>query len=135
MCGAALLRGAGGAVLRTRNLIAAIDRFLIGVVVRGDAAEIWCTVWCGVWCGAAHYITKYLGMYIRNITKEQLDIRGGSISLDNVEVRTEALDFLQLPVTVKKGFVGKIRINLSWYVLDTIHTHHTPHTAIALHRN
>jgi len=39
----------------------------------------------------------------------------GEVSLENVQVRAQALDFLQLPIEIKAGFVGKIKIKVSWF--------------------
>jgi len=43
-----------------------------------------------------------------------ISVTKGEIKLKNVEVNSSAVDDLELPVTIKRGTVGQIHIQLSW---------------------
>ena len=59
---------------------------------------------------------KYLATYFCNVTREQLRIGvwAGQIVLTNLEARRDALDALQLPVRLRAGHIGKLRIRIPW---------------------
>jgi hypothetical protein len=54
---------------------------------------------------AATILTRYLGEYVTGFSKENLkfSIASGSAVLENLELRREALDKLDLPINVKRG--------------------------------
>ncbi len=54
---------------------------------------------------AARILTKYLGRYVEGLEEKNLQISllKGSVQLSNLKLRKEALDGLELPVTVKTG--------------------------------
>lgn len=58
----------------------------------------------------------YLGQYIKDIQKEQLKITlwNEEVLLENVELTLEAFDYLELPVALKHGRVGKLSIKIPW---------------------
>jgi VPS13, central RBG modules/Vacuolar-sorting-associated 13 protein, DH-like domain/VPS13-like, N-terminal/Vacuolar-sorting associated protein 13, adaptor binding domain/Vacuolar sorting-associated protein 13, extended-chorein/C2 domain/ATG2/VPS13, C terminal domain len=72
-------------------------------------------------------LTTYLGEFVEGVTKDDLNISifSGIVQLDNLEVKTAALDFLELPFAVKRGFIGKIDIRLSWHKLTSQPVHVT----------
>lgn len=39
---------------------------------------------------------------------------GGEINLTDLQVKPSALDFLHLPVGVRSGFLGRLRIKVNW---------------------
>eukprot|EP01114_Cavostelium_apophysatum_P004048 TRINITY_DN1418_c0_g1_i1.p1 TRINITY_DN1418_c0_g1~~TRINITY_DN1418_c0_g1_i1.p1 ORF type:complete len:3212 (-),score=1062.70 TRINITY_DN1418_c0_g1_i1:26-9661(-) len=61
-------------------------------------------------------LIKYLGQYIKNLNKENLKIGiwGGDVILENLELKEEALNSLNLPFGVKKGFLGKLKLKVPW---------------------
>ncbi|EFJ34124.1 hypothetical protein SELMODRAFT_439148 [Selaginella moellendorffii] len=64
-------------------------------------------------------VAGYLGNYIKDIHREQFRIGlwSGVALLENAELRLEAFDYLQLPFAIKQGFVGKLRLQVSWKTL------------------
>ncbi|KAJ0248608.1 Uncharacterized protein HA466_0156830 [Hirschfeldia incana] len=58
----------------------------------------------------------YLGRYIKDIQREQLKITlwNEEILLENVELILEAFDYLQLPIALKQGRIGKLSIKVPW---------------------
>ncbi|XP_048591068.1 uncharacterized protein LOC106348493 isoform X1 [Brassica napus] len=58
----------------------------------------------------------YLGRYIKDIQREQLKITvwNEEVLLENVELILEAFDYLQLPIALKQGRVGKLSIKIPW---------------------
>ena len=54
---------------------------------------------------AANILTKYLGNYVEGLEEKNLQISllKGSAQLSNLKLKKEALDGLELPVTVKSG--------------------------------
>jgi len=61
-----------------------------------------------------YVILRYLGDFVEGISKDQLNpgILGGSIELNNVQVRTDALNRLELPIYVTRGTRPFIRDGL-----------------------
>lgn len=53
----------------------------------------------------ADLVVRYLGTYVRDLNKEQLKIGvfSGNLVLRDLEIKGEALQSLNLPITVKKG--------------------------------
>eukprot|EP00026_Physarum_polycephalum_P000021 Phypoly_transcript_00021.p1 GENE.Phypoly_transcript_00021~~Phypoly_transcript_00021.p1 ORF type:complete len:3252 (+),score=335.79 Phypoly_transcript_00021:281-10036(+) len=95
----------------------------------------------------ADLLAKYLGNYIRGLNTENLKIGiwSGNASLENLELAESALEYLNLPFTVKKGFLGKLTLKIPWHNLkgepvivkcdnvfaiaspcENTHTQHTP---------
>ncbi|KAL1212574.1 hypothetical protein V5N11_021137 [Cardamine amara subsp. amara] len=58
----------------------------------------------------------YLGRYIKDIQKDQLKITvwNEEVLLENVELILEAFEYLQLPIALKQGRVGKLSIKIPW---------------------
>ncbi|KAJ3689943.1 hypothetical protein LUZ61_019107 [Rhynchospora tenuis] len=65
---------------------------------------------------AAILVQKFLGTYVRGINKEVLKISAwqGDVELKNMQLRPEALNALKLPVKVKAGFLGSVRLKVPW---------------------
>ncbi|XP_074272572.1 intermembrane lipid transfer protein VPS13-like isoform X1 [Silene latifolia] len=61
----------------------------------------------------------YLGRYIKDFQKEQLKITfwNEEVLLENVELILEAFDYLQLPVALKRGHIGRLSIRIPWMKL------------------
>lgn len=64
----------------------------------------------------AFLLQKYLGNYVRGLSKEALKISvwRGDVELTNMQLRPEALNALKLPVKVKSGFLGSIKLKVPW---------------------
>ncbi|CAN8265066.1 unnamed protein product [Cochlearia groenlandica] len=58
----------------------------------------------------------YLGRYIKDIQEDQLKITvwNEEVLLKDVELILEAFDYLQLPIALKQGRVGKLSIKIPW---------------------
>ncbi|XP_071476543.1 intermembrane lipid transfer protein VPS13D-like [Diadema antillarum] len=63
---------------------------------------------------AAWVLNTYLGEYVENLNTDQLSIGllSGAVELENLPLRKDALKHLDLPVEVKAGFIGKIRLQI-----------------------
>lgn len=64
----------------------------------------------------ADLLQKYLGNYVRGLSKEALKISvwRGDVELTNMQLKPEALNALKLPVKVKSGFLGSIKLKVPW---------------------
>ncbi|XP_073111690.1 uncharacterized protein [Elaeis guineensis] len=64
----------------------------------------------------AFLLQKYLGNYVRGLNKEALKISvwKGDVELTNMQLRPEALNALKLPVKVKAGFLGSVKLKVPW---------------------
>ena len=54
---------------------------------------------------ASTVLTRYLGEYVDGLQPENLKLHlgTGNVVLENLELKREALDRLELPINVKKG--------------------------------
>ncbi|GAB6032241.1 hypothetical protein CHUAL_010881 [Chamberlinius hualienensis] len=61
-------------------------------------------------------LNKYLGQYVQDLDSEKLDIGflNGKIELFNLKLKPEALAYLNLPIEVKTGTLGYIKIVIPW---------------------
>ncbi|RWR80582.1 Pleckstrin domain-containing protein [Cinnamomum micranthum f. kanehirae] len=64
----------------------------------------------------AYLLQKYLGNYVKGLSKEALKISAwrGDVELTNMQLKPEALNALKLPVKVKAGFLGSVKIKVPW---------------------
>ncbi|XP_058084436.1 uncharacterized protein LOC131232245 isoform X2 [Magnolia sinica] len=64
----------------------------------------------------AFLLQKYLGNYVRGLNKEALKISAwrGDVELTNMQLKPEALNALKLPVKVKAGFLGSVKLKVPW---------------------
>ncbi|PHT58230.1 hypothetical protein CQW23_00593 [Capsicum baccatum] len=62
----------------------------------------------------AYLLQRYLGNYVRGLNKEALKISvwQGDVELKNMQLKPEALNALKLPVKVKAGFLGSVRLKI-----------------------
>ncbi|XP_067943073.1 intermembrane lipid transfer protein VPS13A-like [Watersipora subatra] len=69
----------------------------------------------------ADLLNKYLGDYVENLDKSQLNIGiwGGDVVLKNLELKASALDDLDLPVKVVSGHLGTLILKIPWKKLYT----------------
>ncbi|KAH6816807.1 calcium-dependent lipid-binding family protein [Perilla frutescens var. frutescens] len=63
-----------------------------------------------------HLLRKYLGEYVHGLSSEALRISvwKGDVVLKDLKLKSEALNALKLPVTVKAGFLGTITLKVPW---------------------
>ncbi|CAL1290806.1 unnamed protein product [Larinioides sclopetarius] len=63
---------------------------------------------------AAWILNTYVGEYLENLNTDQLSIGllQGEVELENLPLRKDALKFLELPVQIHSGFVGKIKLQI-----------------------
>ncbi|KAL2348225.1 hypothetical protein Fmac_002225 [Flemingia macrophylla] len=64
----------------------------------------------------AYLLQRYLGNYVRGLSKEALKISvwKGNVELKNMQLKPEALNALKLPVKVKAGFLGSVKLQVPW---------------------
>ncbi|KAL8101699.1 hypothetical protein AgCh_033550 [Apium graveolens] len=64
----------------------------------------------------AFLLQKYLGNYVLGLSKEALKISvwQGDVELNNMQLKPEALNALKLPVKVKAGFLGSVKLKVPW---------------------
>ncbi|KAL8529518.1 hypothetical protein ACS0TY_006808 [Phlomoides rotata] len=64
----------------------------------------------------AYLLQRYLGNYVRGLNKEALKISvwQGNVELSNMQLKPEALNALKLPVKVKAGFLGSVKLKVPW---------------------
>jgi vacuolar protein sorting-associated protein 13A/C len=63
----------------------------------------------------AGLISKYLGDFVE-IAPDQLSVGllAGELNVENLRFRAEALRDLNLPITVKEGVVGRLKVQVPW---------------------
>ncbi|CAI2385812.1 unnamed protein product [Moneuplotes crassus] len=66
-------------------------------------------------------LNTYLGKYIEGLNKESLSVGvwKGDINLQNVKVRSDALDEFKLPFKLIYGEVGKLQVKVPWRSLSS----------------
>lgn len=64
----------------------------------------------------ANLLQRYLGNYVRGLNKEALKISvwQGDVELTNMQLKPDALNALKLPVKVKAGFLGSVKLKVPW---------------------
>ncbi|XP_046815359.1 vacuolar protein sorting-associated protein 13D isoform X1 [Vespa crabro] len=62
----------------------------------------------------AWVLNTYLGKYVENLNTDQLSIAllSGEVELENLPLKREALRHIGLPIEIKSGFIGKIRLQV-----------------------
>lgn len=61
-------------------------------------------------------LNKFLGQYVENLdpSQFQMSIWGGDVKLENLVLKENALDELDLPVKVLRGHLGQLVLNIPW---------------------
>ena len=64
----------------------------------------------------ADVLQKVLGAFVRDINAErlQMNLWSGEVQLDELELRAEALNALELPAHILSGVLGSLRIKVPW---------------------
>jgi vacuolar protein sorting-associated protein 13A/C len=62
----------------------------------------------------AYYLNQYLGKYVTGLDadKLRLSVWAGDVVLKGLKLRSEALKDLNLPITVKGGVLGTLRLKV-----------------------
>ncbi|KAL6436334.1 hypothetical protein ACFW04_004699 [Cataglyphis niger] len=62
----------------------------------------------------AWVLNNYLGKYVENLNTDQLSIAllSGEVELENLPLKREALRHIGLPMEIKAGFIGKVRLQV-----------------------
>ncbi|KAJ3643178.1 hypothetical protein Zmor_025903 [Zophobas morio] len=63
---------------------------------------------------AAWVLNNYLGKYVENLNTDQLSIAllSGKVELENLPLKKDALRHLGLPIEIKAGFIGKVKLQI-----------------------
>jgi vacuolar protein sorting-associated protein 13A/C len=61
-----------------------------------------------------YYLNKYLGTYVEGLDADSLRVSvwAGDVVLKNLKLRPEALQGLNLPITVRGGVLGTLRLKV-----------------------
>lgn len=62
----------------------------------------------------AYYLNRYLGKYLTGLDPQSLRISvfQGDVVLRNLQLRPDALNELDLPITVTAGLLGELRLKV-----------------------
>lgn len=62
----------------------------------------------------SYYLNQYLGHYLHGLDRQALKISvwRGDVQLKNLQLKPEALQDLNLPITVKAGLLGKLTLKV-----------------------
>ena len=62
----------------------------------------------------AFYLNKYLGAYVYGVDAQSLKVSvfKGDVVLENLQLKPEALADLNLPVVVRSGLVGSLKLKV-----------------------
>lgn len=66
-------------------------------------------------------LNSVLSQYVAKFNKDDVDLSvwRGEAKLKNVELKPDALDFLNLPIAIRVGFAGKIFLQVDWKHLNS----------------
>ncbi|KAK9819963.1 hypothetical protein WJX72_004515 [[Myrmecia] bisecta] len=64
----------------------------------------------------AYYLNRYLGTYLYGLDPQSLKISvfKGDVVLHNLQLKPEALNSLNLPIVVKAGLLGSLKLKVPW---------------------
>eukprot|EP00954_Amorphochlora_amoebiformis_P024590 1367453-Amorphochlora_amoeboformis.AAC.1 len=68
---------------------------------------------------AKRLIDRYAGNFLEKGYNIKVDLFGSAIYMKNVRIRPEALEFLNLPITVKYGYLSNLHIDYTFTSLTT----------------
>ena len=71
----------------------------------------------------ANFLTRVLGAYVKEscFSSERVHVAlwSGFVVLKNVELKDEAFDFLNLPLRLRRGLIGKAEFKIPWNKLGS----------------
>ncbi|XP_060597080.1 intermembrane lipid transfer protein Vps13-like, partial [Ruditapes philippinarum] len=64
----------------------------------------------------SYVLNRFLGKYVQNLDSSNLNVSifKGDVELTDLQLRPEALVELKLPIEVKAGYVGYIKVDIPW---------------------
>ncbi len=64
----------------------------------------------------ANILNKYLSKFVDELTAKQLNLFAwsGTISLENIKIKSDAFDSLSLPFRVIHAHIGRVEANIPW---------------------
>ncbi|KAG5189846.1 vacuolar protein sorting-associated protein 13A N-terminal domain-containing protein, partial [Tribonema minus] len=64
----------------------------------------------------ANVLARTLGEYVQNVDEDSLQVGlwAGDLQLKNLELRPDALRKAELPVVLRSGSVGTVRLKVPW---------------------
>ena len=82
----------------------------------------------------AFYLNKYLGSYVYGLDAQSLKVSvfKGDVQLNNLHLKPEALNALNLPITVKAGLLGSLTLKVTTRELITPAVHSLTRCPISL---
>ncbi|KAL4233207.1 hypothetical protein ACF0H5_007891 [Mactra antiquata] len=65
---------------------------------------------------ASYVLNRILGKYVQNLDSSNLNVSifKGDVELTDLQLKPEALVELKLPIEVKAGYIGKIKVDIPW---------------------
>mmetsp|Transcript_31579 Transcript_31579/g.54701 ORF Transcript_31579/g.54701 Transcript_31579/m.54701 type:complete len:2374 (-) Transcript_31579:14-7135(-) len=69
----------------------------------------------------ASVLNKVLGDFVENLNADQLNISvfSGSLNLENLRIKRDAIEAFGLPFTIKQGSIGRIKAEIPWTSLSS----------------
>ena len=69
----------------------------------------------------ASILTGYIGKYVDNLDRDSLRISvwSGDVSLQNLQLKKDALDAMHLPITADRGTLGSLKLFIPWSRIST----------------
>lgn len=69
----------------------------------------------------ASVLNKVLGDFVENLNANQLNISvfSGSVNLENLRIKQDAIDAFGLPFAIKQGTIGSIKVEIPWTSLSS----------------
>ena len=69
----------------------------------------------------ANLLDSYIGQYCKDLNRKQLNVSifKGDMVLENLELKSTALENLNLPVVVHRGVIGKLKLTIPWSKLQS----------------
>ena len=67
----------------------------------------------------SYVLQRHLGAYVTGLDAASLDVSvlRGDVTLTNLSLKPGALDFLELPLTVRAGLLGRLSLRIPWHNL------------------
>lgn len=65
------------------------------------------------------FLTSQLGKYLRGLDEVSVGLWAGQIAVERMQVKSEALDTLNLPFQLVVGVIGRLEVTIPWTRLNT----------------
>lgn len=67
----------------------------------------------------ATFLTSRLGKYLRGLEEVSVGLWAGQVTVERVQVKSEALDTLNLPFQLVSGVIGRLEVKIPWTRLSS----------------